>query len=82
MSAICKRCGQDMSTADGCVDAPIEFSDGVEMAAVPSDRPGRCEDCAALPGRHHHLHCDQEVCPRCGGQLLGCSCGEPPETLH
>jgi hypothetical protein len=31
-----------------------------------------CE-CGAPIGRLHHIWCDQEVCPRCDGQFLGCT---------
>jgi Zn-finger nucleic acid-binding protein len=34
----------------------------------------RCPDCNIAPGGRHHANCDQEECPKCGGQLLGCSC--------
>jgi hypothetical protein len=33
---------------------------------------GPCPDCAVLPGKVHHQNCDQEVCPKCHGQLLMC----------
>ncbi len=33
-----------------------------------------CHDCAAIIGQYHCEGCDAEQCPRCRGQLLGCSC--------
>lgn len=33
-----------------------------------------CGDCAAKHGEYHLTNCDWEICPKCGGQLLGCSC--------
>lgn len=36
------------------------------------DLEGRCCDCAAKDGHHHHPGCDREVCPGCGGQAIGC----------
>ena len=34
----------------------------------------RCPDCGAKAGCFHHIHCDMEVCPVCGQQLLSCDC--------
>ena len=34
----------------------------------------RCHDCDCLEGETHELGCDMEICPFCGGQLLGCDC--------
>ena len=33
-----------------------------------------CHDCATPYGRLHHLGCDMERCPLCGGQLISCGC--------
>jgi len=33
-----------------------------------------CHDCNAKPGELHELGCDMETCPKCGGQLISCSC--------
>jgi hypothetical protein len=33
-----------------------------------------CFDCGAAIGELHGPFCDQEECPRCGGQLIGCDC--------
>jgi len=34
----------------------------------------RCYDCNCKEGEIHHLGCDMESCPWCGGQLITCGC--------
>jgi hypothetical protein len=33
-----------------------------------------CHDCSAIQGQYHCDGCDDEQCPRCKGQFLGCRC--------
>ncbi|MBC7403274.1 MAG: hypothetical protein H7279_08905 [Microbacteriaceae bacterium] len=33
-----------------------------------------CKDCACAIGDLHGPYCNQEECPQCGGQFLGCEC--------
>jgi hypothetical protein len=45
---------------------------------------GACNDCGVLPGQYHVPSCDQEWCPSCNFQALGCDCRKfartpPPE---
>lgn len=39
-------------------------------------RHGTCHDCGCPDGTLHHPGCDNERCPRCGGQAIGCSCNK------
>lgn len=38
------------------------------------DEDTRYSDCGAKMGQYHHVGCDCEICPVCGGQLIGCDC--------
>lgn len=83
--ARCEFCGQDMMTADGCVFIPVVHEGKAYHPIKVGDwgdhsayEPGeRCPDCNALYGHYHHPGCDQERCPVCGGQLIGCGCIDP-----
>lgn len=36
--------------------------------------PHRCGGCQTILGGYHHVGCPKEVCPACGGLLVGCKC--------
>lgn len=50
----------------------------VRMGDGPRDNalPDICHDCGAKVGEVHHLGCDWERCPRCGGQFITCDCDD------
>jgi len=78
--ATCIDCEQEMTTASGCTIGTLTLEGRTfQRAPVAKKRgisaSGRCGDCGAAPGHHHHLGCDVADCPACGWQLLSCECG-------
>jgi hypothetical protein len=83
---ICARCKMETSdaTVTNCeLNTAIQYPDGSVLQPVPYDPKKlplpqwfRCPDCNIVPGGRHHANCDQEHCPKCGGQLISCECFE------
>jgi hypothetical protein len=79
--AICKWCKKEMTLAAGCTVRSVPFLDGVSRPRIKWLAPKegvRCPDCGAQDQHYHHLPCDQEECPVCGGQLISCDCFDGP----
>lgn len=73
--ARCSWCNLEMQTADDCPEnRTVTFPDGSELLSIPYEGTGRCHDCGIKEGNYHHPGCDNEICPRCEGQLISCSC--------
>ena len=77
------QCGGRMLASAGCTLSSytvagkryprVKWGDG---PADPRDLAAgdRCGDCGCLPGHQHHVGCDIETCPKCGGQAMMCLC--------
>lgn len=74
--AICHDCSLDMSDRVSCTGTTLVVGGRVLRRRRATRRYGHqgCGDCAAPPRGYHHLGCDLEPCPACGGQLLSCGC--------
>jgi len=70
--AVCTDCNLEMTTADGCTLAQVPIAGVLRPRLRCADR--RCGDCGATARAFHHLGCDLERCPNCGGQLISCGC--------
>jgi len=73
---ICEDCGQEMSAADGCNVSHVlvagKLYERIPYGGYGEDASERCPDCGATEGNYHHYGCDNERCPYCRGQMIGC----------
>jgi|WetSurMetagenome_2_1015567.scaffolds.fasta_scaffold09629_2 hypothetical protein len=82
--AVCRMCHKETSdvsiiTCEG--NTQVQYPDGTVLKPIPYDPKTfhfpnwyRCPDCNVAPGGKHHSNCDNEHCPKCGGQLISCDC--------
>lgn len=70
--AACPECHQEMTAGVACTVPTYEIK-GAVYERVPNGDYS-CHDCRAPSFTLHHPGCDDERCPRCGGQSIGCNC--------
>ncbi len=78
--AICSVCKKEMTIdKSGCIFPQIKI-DGktYKRDTTYFDFNEVCHDCGIenKEGNIHHFGCDMERCPKCGGQLIFCDCGD------
>jgi hypothetical protein len=66
------ECGYGHVVINGQEFSRIRLGDAKEKWEEMGLEEVACE-CVTPIGGIHHVHCDQEVCPRCGGQFLVCT---------
>jgi hypothetical protein len=78
---ICKKETSDPSVTTCEGNTSITYPNGEVLKTFPYDpklfhlpKWYRCPDCNVAPGGNHHSNCDNEYCPKCGGQLISCDC--------
>jgi hypothetical protein len=54
----------------------LQLGDRYEAFMAALTEPDRCPDCNSRRGEFHHPGCDNEECPKCGFQAIGCSCND------
>lgn len=58
----------------GVLFDPLPFGYEEQEWGNPVDANRRCHDCNVALGGSHHPSCDQEICPKCHGQIISCGC--------
>lgn len=85
--AKCDVCEREMLTASGCLEHTFILNDKSKVKALKAgghdglEEGERCHDCNAQYGQYHHVGCDMERCPNCGGQFISCDCDYSDEML-
>jgi len=83
MSATCGWCKREMAKSVESCDGNlvVTFPDKSTMPSIRyrAEDGRNCHDCNVMEGGHHHPGCDDERCPKCGGQLISCGCLDDAE---
>lgn len=77
------ECGEEMIPYGACLFVRVHKtsrSRGVDRIVYGCEDDdwgageGPCHDCNVGEGYPHHVGCDAERCPSCGGQFISCEC--------
>lgn len=76
--AVCDHCKKEMlgEGKEGCCVKQVSIGKKMYKRQDTSGEQGDCGDCGVKAGKgvHHHPGCDIALCPKCGGQEIGCDC--------
>ena len=67
-------CSVEVVTLDGRALRRIRLGDESADWWLGREPDRSCHDCSVFTGQLHHIGCDMEQCPVCGGQMLACGC--------
>jgi len=81
--SICKYCRKEKLEGHSCLGIPVRHGSSKYEPVKYGDESNpnksteeRCPDCGVIKGGYHHIMCEQEECPVCGGKLVNCGCME------
>ena len=78
MAESCEYCNHEMSGISCMgyfVINGIKF-DRTKFGSEENNYGEICGDCSVKKDQIHHVGCNIERCPKCGGQALTCDCGK------
>jgi hypothetical protein len=81
----CRACAREMldEGREGCL--PTLLIGGKLHNRLPHGTDAYdvddCNDCGVQLGAVHHVLCDRERCPVCGGQLIACEHAPPLDAI-
>ena len=73
--ATCRYCDREMGKQECLYDHVVingEEYQRIRVVESPYDEGEPLCECGCEIGEVHHVDCDLEECPRCGGQFLSC----------
>lgn len=80
-NAICEICEKEMSPGTPCTYTRVQIGGSWYDRDTQGFGMTICGDCNSPLGSPHHWGCDNERCPKCGRQFIGCDCFADDEQI-